>query len=376
MGASSKLEARQEAGDGPTARAAPARARGVQPGGDMRFDLSEVWTTMNRMVDDFLATLPRLVLALIIVALFFVVARVVRTLVRRYATRRNGHRTLEIAIGRLAQAGILLVGLLIAVTAAFPSFTPANLISTLGIGGIAIGFAFKDIFQNFLAGILILITKPFRVGDQIIYGRYEGTVEDIQTRATYIRSYDGRRVIIPNGELYTNSVTVNTAFPQRRWEYDIGIGYGDDVDQAREIVLRILREAESISPDPKADVIVVDLADYSVKLRARWWTDSRIADGLNAQHVVLSRVKKELLAAGIDLPFPTRQILFHDQTESWDGDRRRQREGWPAGEGDIPAPRSRADEARVVDDDADRRASNGAPHGSAASRAAGDRSGR
>jgi hypothetical protein len=102
-------------------------------------------------------------------------------------------------------------------------------------------------------------------------------------------------------------------------------------------------QAEDVAPDPAAEVIVVDLAESSVNLRARWWTHSRIADGLNAQDRVLTRVKAALLAAGIDLPYPTRQILFHDQTEETDGDRRRQREGWPAGEGDVPRPRHVAD---------------------------------
>jgi small-conductance mechanosensitive channel len=296
----------------------------------MRVDISEAWQTVQRIASGFIATLPRLLLALILVGLFYLIAKGVRAAIRRNAQRRGEQRTLELAIGRLAQAGILLIGVLIAVTAAFPGFTPGDLVSTLGIGGVAIGFAFKDIFQNFLAGILILVTKPFHVGDQIIFKSYEGTVEDIQTRATYLKSYDGRRVIIPNSELYTNSVTVNTAFAMRRWQYDIGIGYGDDVERARDIILRVLRESEGVSPDPKADVILVDLAASSVNLRARWWTDSHVADGLNAQHRVLTAVKHQLVAAGIDLPFPTQQILFHDQTEPTDGDRARQREGWPA----------------------------------------------
>jgi small-conductance mechanosensitive channel len=178
------------------------------------------------MLNGSAAALPRLVLALAVVAVFYLVAKGVRAAIRRNAQRRGEHRTRELAIGRLAQAGILVVGVLIAITAAFPSFTPANLVSTLGVGGVAIGFAFKDIFQNLLAGLLILVTRPFRVGDQIRHKDYEGSVEDIQTRATYLKTYDGRRVIIPNGELYTNWVIVNTAFPQRRWQYDIGIGYG------------------------------------------------------------------------------------------------------------------------------------------------------
>jgi small-conductance mechanosensitive channel len=316
----------------------------------MNFDLSQTWRTVRGMLDGLAAALPRIVLALVLVTIFYLVAKAVRALVRKNAMRRGEHRTLELAIGRLAQGAIVLLGLLIAFTAAFPSFTPADLIGALGIGGVAIGFAFKDIFQNFLAGLLILVTRPFVVGDQIRFKDYEGTVEDIQTRATYLKTYDGRRVVIPNGELYTNAVTVNTAFPERRWQYDIGIGYGDDVERAREIVLQAMRDAEDVSPDPKADVILVELAESTVNLRARWWTKSRMADGLNAQDRVLTRIKQALTEAGIDLPFPTQQVLFHDQTEATDGDRRRQREGWPAGTGDVPEPRGVAAALALVAD--------------------------
>jgi small-conductance mechanosensitive channel len=312
----------------------------------MRIDLSQAWTTVQRLINGFVATVPRLLLAFVLVLAFYVVGRLVRSVVGRAAKRANGrgssHQTLELALGRIAQSAIVLVGLLVAVTAAFPSFTPGDLVSALGIGGVAIGFAFKDIFQNFLAGILLLVTRPFVVGDQIRFKDYEGTVEDIQTRATFLKTYDGRRVVIPNGELFTNSVVVNTAFPQRRSEYDIGIGYGDDIARAKRIILEVLEGADGVAPDPKADVIVVDLAESTVNLRARWWSDSRMGDVLVARDRVLGEVKQRLAAAGIDLPFPTRQILLHDQTEVTDGDRRRQREGWPAGEGDVPGPRERA----------------------------------
>lgn len=306
----------------------------------MNFDPAEIRQTVQGLIDGFLAMLPRLLLAVVLVVLFYFVGRGVRALIRRRAQSSEDHRALELALGRLAEAAIILLGVLVAATAAFPGFSPADMISALGIGGVAIGFAFKDIFQNFLAGLLILVTRPFVVGDQIRFGDYEGTVEQIQTRATFVKTYDGRRAVIPNGELYTNAVLVNTAFEKRRWQYDIGIGYGDDIEQARGIVLRVLREAEDVSPDPAADVIVVDLADFTVNLRARWWTDSHQADGLGAQDRVLTRVKTALVAAGIDLPFPTQQILLHDQTEATDGDRRRQREGWPAGDGEVPEPRA------------------------------------
>lgn len=302
-------------------------------------DFSVAWETVERLGEQFVAALPRFMLAALIVLVAVIIGQIVRAGVRLSAARRREHYNLQIALGRLAMAAVVLVGILVAATAAFPNFTPADLIGALGIGGVAIGFAFKDIFQNFLAGILILITKPFRAGDQIVFGSYEGEVEDIQTRATYLKTYDGRRVVIPNGELFINSVTVNTAFARRRMEYDIGIGYGDDLERARGIILEVLEATEGVAPDPKADVIVVAFAASSVSLRARWWSDSRIADVLIAQDRVLTEVKRRLRQAGIDLPFPTHQLLLHDQTEETDGDRRRQREGWPAGNGDAPEPR-------------------------------------
>ncbi len=319
----------------------------------MQFDISEAWTTTQRLSNSAVAAIPRFILAAVVLLIFVLIGRGIRSLVRRTAARvsRGGqeHHTLERALGRVAQGVVVIVGVLVATTAAFPSFTPANLVSTLGISGVAIGFAFKDIFQNFLAGLLLLITRPFVVGDQIRFQGEEGTVEDIQTRATFLKTYDGRRVVIPNAELFTNSVVVNTAFPQRRSQYDIGIGYGDDVAKAREIILGVLRDAEGVSADPKADVILVDLAGSSVNLRARWWSDSRMGDVLVAQDRVLTEAKRRLTAAGIDLPFPTQQILLHDQTEETDGDRRRQREGWPAGDGDVPRTRAavRDDQARA-----------------------------
>ncbi len=225
---------------------------------------------------------------------------------------------------------------------ALPSFQPGQLVSLLGISSVAIGFAFRDILQNFLAGILLLLTEPFRIGDQIIVGGYEGTVEEIQTRATFIKTYDGRRVVIPNSELFTDSVLVNTAFETRRLEYDFGIGYGDDIAEAKRLMRETVDGIDSVLKDPPPEVLLVKLADSTVNLRLRWWIKPpRQMDMLSAQDAVLTAIKDRLTENGIDMPFPTQQILFHDQTEETDGDRRRQREGWPAGRREeVPKPRS------------------------------------
>ena len=281
------------------------------------------------MIKGAIALLPNLVIGLVVFVIFWFIARFVRGFIRKQ-TRDRETANIGLVFGRLAQGGLIILGFLIAATIIFPSFNPADALATLGIGGVAIGFAFKDILQNFLAGILILLTEPFSMDDQIIFGDYEGTVEQIQTRATSIRTYDGRRVVIPNAELFTNAVMVNTAYDRRRLQYDVGIGYGDDIAQAKEIIMEVLQEHGEILEKPSPEVLVVALADSTINLRARWWIEPpRRADFMKSQDWVLENICTRLVAAGIDLPFPTQQILFHDQTEETDGDRANQREGWP-----------------------------------------------
>jgi small-conductance mechanosensitive channel len=232
--------------------------------------------------------------------------------------------------------------LFISLSIVIPSLKAGDLVQLLGISGVAIGFAFRDILQNFLAGILILLTEPFQIEDQIVFKGFEGTVENIQTRATTIKTYDGRRIVIPNSELFTNSVTVNTAFENRRLEYDIGVGYGDDIEWTKQLIMEALNSVDVVLKNPAPDVLVMELADSAVNIRARWWIQPPLwSDALDSRDKVISAIKQKLYVEnGIDLPYPTTQVLFHDQTEETDGDRSRQREGWPAGKAEVPKPRS------------------------------------
>jgi small conductance mechanosensitive channel len=296
----------------------------------MNTEISAAWNKVENMINGFMVLLPNIVLALIVFAFFFFVAR-----------KHRQARNLGLVLGRLAQGVTILIGLFIALSIVIPSFKAGDLVQLLGISGVAIGFAFRDILQNFLAGILILLTEPFQIDDQIVFKDFEGTVENIQTRATTIKTYDGRRIVIPNSELFTNSVTVNTAFESRRLEYDIGIGYGDDIDRAKHLMLQAIHSVDSVLQDPAPEALVMELAESTVNIRARWWIKPpRRADALDSRDKVISAIKKKLVENGIDLPFPTQQILFHDQTEETDGDRSRQREGWPAGKGEVPKSRS------------------------------------
>ena len=282
--------------------------------------------------------LPNIVIGLIVMAMFYFGAWLAERAVTRIFHARQQF-DLASLLGGFVRWGLTGFGFLVAATIIFPSVKPSDVLATLGIGSVAIGFAFKDILQNWFAGLLILLRQPFKRGDQIIVKGYEGTVEHVEARATSIKTYDGRRVVIPNSDIYTQPITVNTAFPTVRSSFDVGIGYGDDIEAARSAILDAIEVIEGPLKDPKPEVIIWDLADFSINLRVRWWSDSKRAAVIQARSRVIAAVRHALTEAQIDMPYPTRVVLFHDQTEETDGDRARQREGWPAGE-HPPAPRA------------------------------------
>ena len=297
-----------------------------------------IFGKLDSWLDGLFKLLPNILLALVVVVLFWFLGRGAGRLVIRMANRR-GRENLGGVAGSLVRWAVIVIGFMLAVTIVAPTITPGDLIAGLGVSSVAIGFAFKDILQNMLAGILILLRQPFEVGDQIVSGGHEGTVEKIETRATIIKTYDGRRVVIPNSDIYTDSVVVNTAFEIRRSEYDIGVGCNDDWFEARRIMLEACRSVEGVESDPEPETIPVELGDSSNVVRLRWWTKSDRSSQIHIFGEVLQAVYIALDEEGIDMPYPTQVHLFHDQTEETDGNRKLQREGWPAGKGDVPKSR-------------------------------------
>ncbi|MFV8781761.1 mechanosensitive ion channel family protein [Microbulbifer sp. SA54] len=313
-------------------------------------DLDSALEQVDSWVDGAIHLLPNFCVALVVLLVFYLLGTLCRKLVQRHLTRRSRDNLGEV-LGSLVKWSVVFVGLLLAATIVMPSLKPGDLIAGLGVSSVAIGFAFKDILQNWLAGLLILIRQPFAIGDQIEVSGFEGTVARIETRATLIDTYDGQRAVIPNSDIYTNAVLVKTAFEKRRSEYDIGIGYGDDIGKACEVIQRALLEIDGVLKQPKPEALPWDLAASWVTIRARWWTHSRQTDVSHIHARVIKAVKQALDSAHIDMPYETCVHLFHDQTEETDGDRNRQREGWPVVEGDSPAPRWKVQRERAAGGD-------------------------
>lgn len=305
----------------------------------MRFDISPAWAKIQIIVNGFVSMLPNLVLALVLFTISCLLARWSKSLIVGFYRRRGRHQNLGLVVGRVVQAGLILINLMIALSIVMPSFSGRDLIQLLGISSVAIGFAFRDILQNFLAGILILLAEPFRVGEEIAVDGLTGFVQEIQARATLLKTSDGFLVVIPNSDIYTQKLTIFNSYDARRTSVEIGIGFRDDLEEARRLIVEAIRGVEGVLEDPHPSAICVQFGAHSVSLRARWWTDAKRTDEVAVRDRVIPIIKQRLFENGIEIAYPTHQVLFHDQTEEVDGDRRRQRAGWPAGKGDVPRPR-------------------------------------
>ncbi|HVO89982.1 MAG TPA: mechanosensitive ion channel family protein [Casimicrobiaceae bacterium] len=263
----------------------------------MKFDLTQATAGLDALVAKFNQRLPYVALALLVFVVFYAASIIVRKVATRFSVRTRRHHSLGVVLGRLGQGTIVLLGLLVALVIALPGFTPGQLVSVLGLSSVAIGFAFRDILQNFLAGVLLLLSEPFRIGDQIKSGDFEGTVENIETRATFIVTYDGRRIVVPNSTLFVNPVTVNTAYDKRRIEYDMTVPAKTDIARLRRTVVDAVAASPHVLRDPGPECLLVGFNADDVTLRLRWWIQPpRNFEAQQGLDRVLERVRERVLA--------------------------------------------------------------------------------
>ncbi len=274
------------------------------------FDLDAAVGSLRDLVHAMIARLPYVAFGLVLFTLFVFLGKLAGRVTRRASTRLKAEPALSELLGRIARVSVMLLGAAGAAVVIFPGLNVGDLVAGLGISSIAIGFALKDVLQNFVAGVLLLVRRPFRVGDEIRTRDHEGTVEAIDVRATRIITYDGERVIVPNGDVYTNVVVVRTAKPTRRIEVRVGIGYEDAIDEAREVIHRALAETAGVEKDPPPFVGVIELAPSAVVVQVFFWTGSSQANVVTVRDRVVDGIKRALDDAGIDMPYPHTVVVI------------------------------------------------------------------
>lgn len=271
--------------------------------------------TLARQIEQFVVDLwtmlPQIALGVVVLAITWLAARIIRGVVRRISRAARMRRSLTELLQMIAAVTTWIVGVLIATVIVFPSMTPAKMLTALGLGSVAIGFAFKDVFENFLAGILILLREPFRLGDYIDCSGIEGQIEEITIRDTHIRQTDGQRVVMPNALLFKEPVTVRTDTDFRRTTIICGVAYGEDVDAARDVIANAVKQVDTVRDDVRdVEIFAREFNSSSIDFEVTWWTGSRPVDIRVSRDQVVGAVKRALDDAGIEIPFPYRTLTF------------------------------------------------------------------
>lgn len=187
-------------------------------------------------------------------------------------------------------------------------------LAVLGAAGLAIGLALQGSLSNFAAGVMLIVFRPFKAGDFVEAGGVSGVVECIRIFSTTMRTGDNKEVIVPNGQIYDDTIINYSARDTRRVDMVFGIGYDDSIKQAKEIILDVISKDERILADPKPVVNVAELADSSVNLNVRPWVNS--SDYWAVRSDLLENIKAAFDDAGISIPYPQRDVHLHDAKAS------------------------------------------------------------
>lgn len=271
--------------------------------------LSEYQEYIDNAIKWLWEALPDLILAAVI---FFVGSwfiRLINKLVRRFFEKKDYDLALETFLQSFIKMALKIVLFVLVITQL--GVQSSSLIAIVGAAGLAIGLALQGSLSNFAGGVLILLFKPFKVGDFISAQGVDGSVKEITIFYTKLTTFGNQIAIIPNGQLSNNNVVNYNAMPNRRDNVKVGIGYSSDIKKAKDILLQICAENENILTDPVPEVYVDGLGDSSVDLTLRFWAENSVFWA--AHFHVIEETKKRFDAAGIEIPFPQRDIHVKGQ---------------------------------------------------------------
>ena len=275
--------------------------------------LDTVYNSLRDLLGSTIKVIPGLIAALIIIMLTRYAAELTVKAADRISERITESKSLQSLLRKTANITAWILGIILACLVAFPGFNFGDVIATLGLGSVAVGFAFQDIFKNFLSGILLLIQRPFRIDDQIVIGDYEGTVEQIDIRVTKLRTYGGERILMPNSEVFTSAVRVRTAYSKRRSDLAVGVDYNTSLPEAKQILQRTIEQVEGVLNKPIPEIDLVGFGDSSIDLVVRYWTRPRQPDVRIVQTQAIMKIKQALDAADISIPYPIRTLYYYNQ---------------------------------------------------------------
>jgi small conductance mechanosensitive channel len=274
----------------------------------MELDFSKVLNTIYGLLTVYGL---RVIAAIVIFILGRWVALGVAKLIKRIMLKSKVDETLVSFVRHLSYVALLAFVVIAALNQL--GIQTASFIAVLGAAGLAIGLALQGSLGNFAAGVLMIIFKPFKVGDFIDGGGVAGTVEKIEIFTTQLKTPDNKTIIIPNAKITGDNITNFNVKGTRRVDFVFGISYGDDIDKARGIIKEIIDQDERVMKEPEPAIVVSELADSSVNLTVRAWTSA--GDYWSFYFDTIENVKKQFDAQGVSIPFPQRDVHIYEHKE-------------------------------------------------------------
>ncbi|SHE74112.1 Small-conductance mechanosensitive channel [Microbulbifer donghaiensis] len=268
--------------------------------------------SFDQVWENFLAHTPYMIAALTVVIFTWVVVFLLRHFGARLFQRTTSRKSLRDLFARLLTIVIWFFGLLFAAMILFPDFTPSKALGAVGLLSVAIGLAFRDIIENFFAGIQILWNFPFEEGDVIQCEGIVGRVESVEVRNTMIRKLTGELVVVPNLFLFKNPCEILTDRVKRRISIIAGVAYHEDVSRSVGVIKKAVESCKSVRDDDPIQIFPHGFGDSSVDIEITWWTGSTPLAIRESTGEVVTAVKKALNEAGIEIPFPYRTLTFKE----------------------------------------------------------------
>lgn len=264
--------------------------------------------TLSYLWNQFLLLLPNLVLALLILLGSLYLAKLVSRIIEEALKRREASVEITTLITMTIRWTILILGI---ITALQRFFDITAFLAGLGIIGFSIGFALQDILKNFAAGVILLLQKPFKVGDSIEVSSYSGVVQTINIRTTEIRTFDGRLVIIPNADLLANTIVNLTRADKRRLDLRVGVDYHSNLQQVHEALLKAIEKVPGSLTDPSPTIVSETFGDSAIELRVYFWIDLGVTNPFSARDAAVKSIKEEFERQGIKIPNPITTVILH-----------------------------------------------------------------
>ncbi len=272
-------------------------------------DAQQVNELIQQYQPQVLSVAMQVLLAIVIFYVGKYIAGIVRNMLVRILTARKLDATLVSFVGSLVYGGLLAFTIIAAL--AQVGIQTASFVAVIGAAGLAVGLALQGSLSNFAAGVMLLIFRPFKAGDFVEAAGVAGIIEEIGIFNTLMRTGDNKALVIPNGQITDGVITNYSAKPTRRVDLVFGIGYDDDIDEARAVISKVIAEDERIHDEPEPLVVVSELADSSVNFTVRVWVDS--GDYWPVKFALTENTKKALDDAGISIPYPQRDVHIHQQ---------------------------------------------------------------